>query len=112
MKCLILPMMENAMQITFHIILQIPIKTEQDLMNVLIASITEKSVVFLWVTARNIYKGYRGPGMNKYSNTDIYQQITRLSKKDREWQKCRYLFWKFGLFMLIFIVLLWLMNKL
>lgn len=69
--------------------------------------------------ARNIYKGYRGPGMNKYSNTDIYQQITnnsnfftRLSKKDRDWQKCRYLFWKFGLFMLIFIVLLWLMNKL
>jgi hypothetical protein len=43
--------MENAMQITFHIISHFSTLKEQDHLNVLIAPITEKSVVFLWVIA-------------------------------------------------------------
>jgi hypothetical protein len=43
--------MENAMQITFHIISQFSILKEQGHLTALIAPITEKSVVFLWVIA-------------------------------------------------------------
>lgn len=72
-----------------------------------------------------IYNWNRGPGMNKFSNTDIYKQIndnlkffTRnisiitLTKKEQEWKRCRSFFWLFGVFILIIIVLLWWMNKL
>jgi hypothetical protein len=43
--------MENAMQITFHIISQFSTLKEQGHLIALIAPITEKSVVFLWVIA-------------------------------------------------------------
>jgi hypothetical protein len=40
--------------------------------------------------ARDIYNGSRGPGMNKYSNVDIYRQINANSeyfKMTRQWSK-------------------------
>lgn len=40
--------------------------------------------------ARDVYNGSRGPGMNKYSNVDIYRQINANSeyfKMTRQWSK-------------------------
>ena len=73
--------------------------------------------------ARHIYKGYRGPGMNKYSSVDIYRQIndnsdffsrkvtTFITKKEREWEKYRFAFWIFAFILFFFVLFFWKINN-